>query len=89
MDERSEAKFYLFTTGTDYEGEVPRGLYSSFEKAKEVANSVTPQTFFLEDTVNIYILEPEYDYDYNPPCIWSKRIKDGKMYIGTNGDVNG
>jgi hypothetical protein len=73
---------YLLTTGTDYEGESPRGLYSTRQKAIEEANKLKPEDF-SEDTVNIYVIEVDYDYDYDPPCIWSKRLNSGKMVIGT------
>ncbi len=72
---------YLLTTGTDYEGEVSRGLYSTMKKAVEEANKIKPEDTY-GDTLNIYVVEVDYDYDYSLPCIWSKRIASGKMLIG-------
>ncbi len=76
---------YLLTTGTDYEGECARGLYSTMSRAVAEANKVKAKDF-SEDTVNIYVVEVDYDYDYDLPCIWSKRIDSGKMVIGGDGE---
>lgn len=72
---------YLLTTGTDYEGECPRGVFSSFEKAVEESKNITFDNSYGDD-VNIYAIDVDYDYDYDPPCIWCKRLRTGKMLIG-------
>lgn len=68
---------FLLTTGTDYEGESPRGVFSTLQLAKTEANKIKD-----EDTVNIYLIEMDYDYDYDPPLWWSKRPRTGKMRFG-------
>ena len=72
-------EIFLLTTGTDYEGEIPRAVFSTMQLAKIEANKIKD-----EDTVNIYLIEIDYDYDYDPPCVWSFRPRTGKMMIGTN-----
>ena len=68
---------YLLTIGTDYQGEVPRAIFSTMKLAETEANKIKD-----EDTVNIYLIEIDYDYDYDPTCVWSKRPRTGKMLIG-------
>jgi hypothetical protein len=72
---------YLLTTGIEYGGEVPRGAYSTIKLAMREANNIRPQDT-VEDTVNIYVVELDYDYDGDPPCVWAKHIKTGKIIIG-------
>jgi hypothetical protein len=73
-------EFFLLTVGADYEGETTRGLYSSMSRALVEANKITAS--ILEDTVNIYGVVLDYEYEYDPPCLWAKRLKDGKVIIG-------
>jgi len=68
---------FLVTTGTDYLGEVPRGVYSSKEKALTEANNIKD-----DDTVHIYAIDIDGDYDYDPPCLWIKRVRSGKVIVG-------
>jgi hypothetical protein len=68
---------FLLTTGTDYQGETPRGVYSSMEKALVEAHKIKD-----EDTVNIYVVEVDYNYDYDLLCLWSKRTSENKVVFG-------
>ena len=69
---------FLVTTGTDYQGECPRGIYSSMGKALTEANKIKD-----DDTVNIYVVHIDGDYDYDPPCLWSKRVGSGEVVFGS------
>jgi hypothetical protein len=73
-------ELFLLTEATDYEGETTLGLYSSMSKALVAAEKV--KAGILVDEVNIYEIEVDYEYEYDPPCLWSKRLKDGKVIIG-------
>ena len=70
----------MLTEATDYEGETTLGLYSSMSKALVAAEKVKAR--ILLDAVNIYGVVLDYDYEYDPPCLWSKRLRDGKVLIG-------
>jgi hypothetical protein len=68
---------FLVARGFDYESEDHIGLYSSMEKALTAANKIKDA-----DTVSIYGLEIDYDYNYSPPCYWEKRVDTGKVTVG-------